>query len=188
MAIDGIDWEDRWSPYDEETYRFALEVAHPEDIVVDIGAGDLRLAVRMAPRVRRVYAIERNRAVVQRATALHVYPDNVVVFCADALTWPLPQGITLAVLLMRHCTRDHFATHVRRLKDVGCRRLVTNARWKMGVELIDLQCRRRYDPYLAGWYACHCGSVGFNAPDLDQITTETLNHVVDVVVCPKCTV
>jgi SAM-dependent methyltransferase len=184
---DTIDWESRWSPYDEETYRFALEAAHRDDVVIDIGAGDLRLALRMAPLVQRVYAVERNPAMLQRSQRWRTACDNLVVVCADALTWTLPSDVTLAVLLMRHCTRDHFAAYMQRLKRAGCWRLVTNARWKMGVEIIDLRCRRLYDPYRTGWYACHCGMVGFNAPDTDQITPETVSDVVDVAGCPHCT-
>lgn len=183
---DAIDWERRWAPYDEETYRFALEAAHPDDVVIDIGAGDLRLALRMAALVRQVYAVERNPALVFQAAGRQALPDNLVIVCSDALTLRLPEDVTLAVLLMRHCTRSHFATYVQRLKGVGCRRLVTNARWKMGVEVIDLQCWRPYDPQRTGWYACHCGMVGFNAPETDQITSETLSDVADVVVCPHC--
>lgn len=185
MERGAIDWEDMWSPYDDETYRFALEAALPDDVVVDIGAGDLRLALRMAARVRRVYAVERNPVLVERLMGSF---DNLVVVCADALTWTLPPDVTLAVLLMRNCTRDHFAAYVRRLKDAGCRRLVTNARWKMGVEVVDLQCRQPYDPHRIGWYACHCGMVGFNAPDMDRITPDTLGGCIDVVGCPHCTV
>ncbi len=186
MTLRDSDWEDRWAPYDEDVYRFALEAALPDDVVVDIGAGDLRLALRMAPLVQRIYAIERDRTLIQRATRRCATFDNLVIVCADALTWPFPQGVTLAVLLMRHCARDHFATYVRRLKDAGCRRLITNARWKMGVEIVDLQCERLYDPRLTGWYACHCGSVGFSAPDTDQITPDTLSHVINVIACPHC--
>ncbi len=185
---DMVDWERRWAPYDEETYRCALEAAHPDDVVVDIGAGDLRLALRMAPLVRRVYAVESNQTLVLRAARCQALPANLAVVCADALTWAMPSEVTLAVLLMRHCTRSHFATYVQRLKGVGCRRLVTNARWKMGVEVIDLRCQRPYDPQRTGWYACHCGMVGFNAPDIDQITPETLSDVTDVAGCPYCTV
>jgi hypothetical protein len=187
MKRGAVDWEDMWSPYDDETYRFALEMARPDDVVIDIGAGDLRLASRMAAMVRRVYAVERNPALVQRAQRWNDAFDNLVVVCADALTWTLPPDVTLAVLLMRHCTRDHFATYMQRLKGAGCQRLVTNARWKMGVEVIDLRCRQPYDPHRTGWYACHCGMIGFHAPDTDQITPETLSDVADVVVCPHCT-
>lgn len=183
---DTIDWESWWAPYDEETYCFVLEAAHRDDIVIDIGAGDLRLALRMAPRVQRVYAVERNPVVLQRSQRWRTACDNLVVVCADALAWTMPSDVTLAVLLMRHCTRDHFATYVQRLKSVGCRRLITNARWGMAVEIIDLQCQRPYDLRRTGWYACHCGTVGFNAPEIDQITSETVSDVADVVKCPHC--
>ncbi len=41
-------WEARWAPYDEATYAAVLAAIRPDDVVLDIGAGDLRLARRMA--------------------------------------------------------------------------------------------------------------------------------------------
>lgn len=184
--MSAIDWESMWAPYDDETYQYVLAQACADDVVVDIGAGDLRLARRLAQIVRRVYAVERNRDLVQRvAPLLEPYP-NLIVMNVDALVWQLPDDLTLAVLLMRHCTCDHFATYVRRLKQTGCRRLVTNARWKMGVEMIDLGHNRGYDPDRTGWYACHCGAIGFTAPECASITAHSVNDTVDVVFCPDC--
>ncbi|MGQ9547784.1 MAG: rRNA adenine N-6-methyltransferase family protein [Roseiflexus sp.] len=184
--MDAIDWESMWAPYDDETYQYVLAQVSADDVVVDIGAGDLRPARQLAPMVRRVYAVERDRELVSRVLPSLKLCHNLVVVNADALFWQLPEDITLAVLLMRHCTRDHFATCARRLKQAGCRRLVTNARWKMGVEVIDLAHNRRCDPDRAGWYACHCGAVGFTAPDFASITEHAVNDIADVVLCPEC--
>ena len=87
---------------------------------------------------------------------------------------------------MRHCTREHFAEYVRRLKAVGCKRLITNARWRMGVEMIDLQSARPYNAERMGWYACQCGAVGFTPGDPDRITDELLRDVAEVSDCPAC--
>jgi hypothetical protein len=184
--MDAIDWESMWAPYDDETYQYVLAQVGADDVVVDIGAGDLRLARQLAQMVRRVYAVERNCDLVQRVLPLLEPYPNLVVINVDALVWQLPDDLTLAVLLMRHCTRDHFATYVQRLKQAGCRRLVTNARWKMGVEVIDLGHNRRYDQDRAGWYACHCGAIGFTAPEFASITAHSVNDIVDVVLCPDC--
>ena len=63
------------------------------------------------------------------------WPDRLSVIHEDALTWQYPPDVTVAVLLMRHCTREHFAQIVQRLTtETQCQRLLTNARWKMNVE------------------------------------------------------
>jgi glycerol kinase len=41
-------WEQLWAPYDESTYQAVLAAIGPEDILLEIGAGDLRLAIRAA--------------------------------------------------------------------------------------------------------------------------------------------
>lgn len=180
------DWEAAFAPYAEETYRAVLAQIAPHDVVLDIGAGDLRLTRRVAALARRVYAIERNPAVLARADR-GTWPANLIVICADALATAFPVDVTAAILLMRHCSREHFAAYMQRLSALPrCGRLLTNARWKMDVEVIDLRSGGRYDPDRAGWYACRCGSVGFTAGDPDRITPQILAEVVDVVSCPQC--
>lgn len=180
-----IDWEAIWAPYDEETYRFVVERIYPFDVVVDIGAGDLRLSNRVANIASWVYAVERNPAILAQADR-YSQPDNLVAVCADARQWPMPNDVTVGVLLMRHCTPEHFADYVARLKAMGCRRLITNARWKMGVEEINLRSAVPYDPARVGWYACQCGATGFTAGEPQSITDRTLSEVVEVVNCPRC--
>ena len=60
LTISQEDWERLWAPYDEPTYRQTLDWIGADDTVLDIGAGDLRLACRLAQKARRVYAIELN--------------------------------------------------------------------------------------------------------------------------------
>src|SRR3990172_2227545 len=57
-AWSDAEWEAAWAPYDETTYRAALELIRPDDVVLDIGAGDLRFARRAAARARTVIAVE----------------------------------------------------------------------------------------------------------------------------------
>ena len=184
-----IDWEAIWAPYDEETYRFVVERIYPFDVVVDIGAGDLRLSSRVANIASWVYAIERNPQVLARADR-YGQPENLVAVCTDARQWPMPGDVTVGVLLMRHCTPEHFAEYVARLKAMGCRRLITNARWKMGVEEIDLRASAAvaYDPKRVGWYACQCGATGFTPGEPQQVTDQVLNAVIEVANCPQCRV
>ena len=176
------DWEARWAPYDEPTYQTALSYVRPDDIVLDIGAGDLRLARRIAAITRHVFAIEMQPDLLDNQDRL---PDNLTVFCADARCIPWPTDITLGVLLMRHCT--HVGLYVARLRAAGCRRLVTNARWGMDVEVVDLGPRLPWQSVGVGWYACICGQTGF-VPDFPQQLhdIERMEFVTEVETCPAC--
>jgi hypothetical protein len=156
------DWEGWFHPYPDEAYRAVVRNIKADDIVLDIGAGDLRLALQMAGRAGRVYAVEVNPLLV--AASLEEIgldlPRNLHVICANALDVTVPPNVTVAVLLMRHC--QHFADYFDRLQAAGCQRLITNARWKTHVEAIDLTARRiPYDQVQEGWYACRCGAVGY---------------------------
>jgi SAM-dependent methyltransferase len=156
------DWEGWFSPYDDETYDAVLDHVAADDVVLEIGAGDLRLALRIAERAQRVHAVEVNPLVVGPALEMIGLrlPRNLHVTCANALDVPVPPGVSVAVLLMRHCR--HFGQYFERLRTAGCRRLLTNARWKSGVEAIDLRAPRLpFEQVHEGWYACRCGAIGY---------------------------
>ncbi len=176
------DWEGWFSPYDEEVYSRVLAWVGDEDVVLEIGAGDLRLSLRLAERTRRVYAVEVNPVLVALALEDVAFelPRNLFVICANALDFPVPPEVTVAVLLMRHCR--HFGMYFTRLREAGCRWLITNARWKTSVERIDLQAPRLpFSNLKEGWYACSCGAVGYvgqgDNPD---------SPPVEVSGCPSC--
>ena len=176
-------WEALWAPYDEATYAAVLAAIEPSDVVLDIGAGDLRLARRIADRVQQVIAWEIQPDLL--AAAIRPFPANLVAVATDARTEPMPAGVTLAVLLMRHCT--NYALYVEKLRTAGCRRLITNARWGMGVEVVDLGPGGPFDIVGFGWYACRrCGAVGFVGDDAQQVVAATFEHVEDVEGCPSC--
>lgn len=175
------DWELLWSPYDEATYKAALECVLPDDIILDIGAGDFRLAERMAAQVKWVFGIEIQEDLMRSEPGF----PNVTRIYANALAYPFPEGITAGVLLMRHCR--HFRHYADKLKTCGARRLITNARWGMGVEEVDLSNSR--EPYAAielGWFACWCGNVGFKPGEADRITPSIDRVIYEVVHCPLC--
>lgn len=174
-------WEARWAPYDEPTYQTVLSYIQPDDAVLDIGAGDLRLARRMALTARRVFAVEMQPGLLANQGPL---PDNLTVLCADArfISWPV--GITLGVLLMRHCT--HVGLYAARLRTAGCRRLITNARWGLAVEVMDLGPRAAWATIDFGWYACTCGQTGFISGLPEQITAAQVEFVTEVEQCPAC--
>src|SRR5512136_2875431 len=179
-------WEALWAPYDEPTYQLVLDYVRPDDVVLDIGAGDLRLTRQVAAVARRVYAIERDPAVLAKADR-GTWPANLIVICVDALATLFPTDVTAAILLMRHCTQEHFAQIVQRLTtETQCQRLLTNARWKMDVEEMPIRSGVPYDPNRMGWYACRCGAVGFTPGDPQGITAQLLADVSEVVNCPTC--
>lgn len=181
MALDESEWEAMWSAYDEETYARALAFVPHGAAVLDIGAGDLRFARQLAGRARVVYAVERRHELIDDAPR----PPNLIAVCADARQWPFPPGIDTAVLLMRHCR--HFALYRRKLQAAGCARLITNARWGMGVECIDLRARPLdYAALPLGWYACRCGATGFRPGPAEQLSAELAEAVFEVTNCPEC--
>jgi hypothetical protein len=179
-AGDEAVWEAMWAPYDEATYAAALDYVPPGAAVLDIGAGDLRLARRLAERARLVYAIERRPELLR----VNPLPANLIVMCGDARTMPFPP-VETAVLLMRHCRR--FGLYRAKLAAVDCARLITNARWRLGVECIDLAVTPLpYDSLAIGWYACLCGATGFRPGPVGQLTARVANTVYEVDHCPEC--
>ena len=185
--IDGVlatqalsSWEGRWSPYDDVTYQAALNLVERDDVVLDIGAGDLRFARRAAEKAKRVYAIERNRSLLAQDAS-----ENVILIKKDARFVSFPTDITVAVLLMRHCT--HFQRYAEKLKAVGCTRLITNARWGMGVECVELFGERLlFTAVSLGWYACWCGATGFVPGPPEMLDTTIESTILEVKSCPKC--
>lgn len=181
------DWEARWATYDEPTYQSVIQAIQPDDIVLDIGAGDLRLAYRMAAICRAVIAIEMQPALL-RARAhspARIRPDNLTVMVGDARLLEFPKDITTGVLLMRHCT--HYQLYATKLKQAGARRLITNARWRMDVEVVDLLAPAL--PFVLarpGWFACDCGAIGFKCGPVEAIKPETMLATTQVRNCPTC--
>jgi hypothetical protein len=180
------EWEFCWAPYDLPTYQLVLNQLLSNDIILEIGAGDLRLARQMAVLTRKVYAIEINSSVLTEGLASFApLPGNLIPICADARAFDYPLGITTGVLLMRHCT--HFQLYAEKLRDCGCRRLISNARWGMNVEVVDLQAARiPFTKVNFGWYACWCGAVGFKPGAPEQISLETQAVIHEVLDCPNC--
>jgi hypothetical protein len=112
-------------------------------------------------------------------------PANLIPICADARILEFPSDITAGVLLMRHCTC--FRLYAEKLHTAGATRLITNARWHMDVETLNLLMHRKpFTDVGMGWYACICGGTGFKegppehwSPEMDQIKNEISS-------CPQC--
>lgn len=179
-------WEAIYSPYDQPTYQAVLDHLSPKDVILDIGAGDLRLARQMARIARKVYAVEINASVMKPAhDANDPLPANLIPIGADARILDFPCDVTTGVLLMRHCTC--FRLYAEKLRKAGATRLITNARWRMNVEVVYLLSPRlSFAEAGMGWYACLCGRTGFKIGsaehwsfDMDRMTNEVSS-------CPQC--
>jgi hypothetical protein len=175
-------WEAIHAPYDQPTYQAVLDQLGPQDVILDIGSGDLRLARQMAKITRKVYAVEINERVLAHPDPS---PANLIPVCADARALNFPSGITTGVLLMRHCTC--FRLYAEKLRKVGATRLITNARWRMGVEVVHLLAERL--PFAEagmGWYACICGGTGFKEGPVEYWSVEMDCIANEVSSCPQC--
>ena len=187
-VLSGADWEAMFAPYDAPTYQAVLDLLRPEDIVLDIGAGDLQFSRQMARIAKTVYAIEINDSILgQGLSWSDPLPDHMIAIHADARTVDFPTGITVGVLLMRHCTQ--FRLYAEKLRRAGAERLITNARWHMSIEEVNLQTvRAAFNDIVMGWYACVCGATGFKigtvrAEDWLAEMDQVIHEVTD---CPQC--
>ena len=175
-----------WAPYDEGTYQAALGYLEPGSFVLDIGAGDLRLAARAVAKGCRVLAVEIQPAVIRRAQPDVLNLDRLQVVAADARGFPFPPGLDAALLLMRYC--EDFALYVRKLRACGCPKLITNARWRVGVECIPLGLGEAFRSDRMGWYACvRCGKTAFIPGPCERLKPGIEFDHVDVEGCPNCT-
>lgn len=177
-----------FAPYDQPTYQAVLAWLTPEDVVLDIGAGDLRLARLMTGFARKVYAVEVHAWVLEQTSASpDPLPGSLIPILADARVFDFPNDVTVGVLLMRHCA--HFRLYCDKLRESGARRLITNARWRMGMEAMDLLAKRMsLGEFEMGWYACLCGAVGFKAGPAERWTADMDAIVHEVSLCPRCKV
>lgn len=179
-------WEAMYAPYDQPTYQAVLDQLGPDDVILDIGAGDLRLARQMARIARKVYAVERNACVLEQAhLSRDPLPGNLIPICADARELDFPSGITTGVLLMRHCTC--FRLYAEKLQHARATRLITNARWRMDVEVVNLLTQRKsFAESAMGWYACLCGKTGFKEGSAEHWSLEMDRITNEVSGCPQC--
>lgn len=96
-------WEGWFLP---ESYLYPKVLANiePNDVILDIGAGNFALSLLMAKKARKVYAIEVNPLVVKRALEIIGLdlPRNLILICGNALEFPIPKDVNTLVILMRH--------------------------------------------------------------------------------------
>jgi SAM-dependent methyltransferase len=178
------DWEAIYAPYDQPTYQAVLDQIKSDDVILDIGAGDLRLTRQIARIAQKVYAIEINAQVLGRANRL---PANLIPIHADARALDFPSDLTAGVLMMRHCTC--FGLYAAKLQNAGATRCITNARWHMNVEVVHLLAQRiAFAEAGMGWYACFCGGTGFKEGNAEHWSMEMDRITNEVYDCPQCRV
>lgn len=99
-------WEVFFVPEDMY-YGSCLDRLNRNDVVFDVGAGDMRFDLIMAETVRKVYAVEINPTTIARALRIIGYdlPANVVAICGNAFEMELPSDVTAVTCLMIH--RQH---------------------------------------------------------------------------------
>ena len=185
-TLSASDWEAMYAPYDPGTYQSVLAQLRPDDVILDIGAGDLRLARQMAQIARKVYAVEIDRQTLEQAMRLsEPLPANLISICADARILDFPPDISTGVVLMRHCTC--FRLYAEKLRIAGATGLITNARWGMDTEFINLLVERiSFYEFYMGWYACICGGRGFKEGPAQHWSSEMDSVTVEVSGCPQC--
>jgi hypothetical protein len=99
-------WEIFWLP-EEMFYEDCLSKLSPDDVVFDVGAGDLRFDLMMSEHVKKVYAVEINPGLVSSALRIIGWdlPTNLTVICGNAFQMELPGDVTVVTCLMIH--RQH---------------------------------------------------------------------------------
>lgn len=88
-------------------YEEVLSMVSQDDVVFDVGAGDLRFDIMLSEKAKKVYAVEINPILLGESLKLIGYdmPENVVVICGNAFEMELPNDTTVVTCLMIH--RQH---------------------------------------------------------------------------------
>lgn len=102
---------------EKDNYQDCLSRLDPNDIVFDIGAGDLRFDLMMSRKVKKVYAIEINPSILSYALDIidNNMPTNMNVICGNGFTYPIPEDVNTITCLMIH--REHDLLNVRKDKN-----------------------------------------------------------------------
>jgi SAM-dependent methyltransferase len=88
----------------------------PESTFLEVGAGDCALALRVAERVRRVYAVE----VSEEIARVNGRPDNLELLLTDGRTIPVPAGsvqVAFSDQLMEHLHPDDAVEQLQGIHD-----------------------------------------------------------------------
>lgn len=86
----------------EGNYREMLSELSENDVLCDMGAGDLRFALIASVICEKVYAVEMSPKLISKSLALMDYdlPSNLIVVCADWRQIPVPEDVTIISCLV----------------------------------------------------------------------------------------
>jgi len=93
-----------WFLPEDKEYSKVLRFIEPNDVVLDIGAGNFALDFLLSERCKKVYAVEVNPTVVKDALDLigMNLPRNLIIICGNGLDFPIPKDVNTLVMLLRH--------------------------------------------------------------------------------------
>lgn len=93
---------------ESQYYRSVLDNLRPDDVVFDVGAGDMRLSYLMANRCHHVTAVEVNPSTLGWGlVALGIgKPPNLTPIVGNAFKVAIPERVTLITYLVRHSQHD----------------------------------------------------------------------------------
>lgn len=106
---------------EENNYQTVLDNVKPDDVIFDVGAGDLRLDLLLSEKVKKVYAVEINPETVGNTLKIIGLdkPANLTVICGNGFEMELPSDVTLITNLMIH--RKHpFPEEWREIDKIYC--------------------------------------------------------------------
>ena len=85
-----------------ENYEPILAKLSTEDIICDMGAGDLRFALLAARKVKKVYAVEFNPVTIGDALSIIGYdkPRHLIAICCDWRRFPIPDEVTVVTCMV----------------------------------------------------------------------------------------
>lgn len=86
----------------EKNYQDMLSKLKPDDILCDMGAGDLRFGLMASEICKKIYAIELSPHILSMALKIikHRLPRNLIVICADWRYFPIPNDVTVVSCLV----------------------------------------------------------------------------------------
>lgn len=115
-------WECVFVP-EEWFYSDVLKLLKSNDVVFDVGAGDLRFDLLMAEKVKKVYAVEINPITLGKALQIIGYdlPVNMIAICGDAFKTEIPSDVTVVTCLMIHREHDFPESWLKKRVIYTCR-------------------------------------------------------------------
>lgn len=85
-----------------KNYKPMLERLSVNDVVCDMGAGDLRFALMAAEKVKKIYAVEFNPETLGAALSIIGYskPRHLVAICCDWRRFAIPADVTVVTCMV----------------------------------------------------------------------------------------